>query len=121
MVWQPCGVAPLDCALLGWSPVDEVLGAGVVVCGVSGVDGVFGVDGVVVCGVVGAVVAGGLVGGVICAIANGAAIREAAAQRTRKRFMEELPRPRPGLQRDGDCAVSGSGPTIQQPSARASA
>lgn len=78
----------------------------VVVCGVSGVpglvavpgvivepgvDGVFGVDGVVVGGVVGVVVADGEVGGVVvCAIASGAAIRQAAAQRTMRRFMMDL-------------------------------
>jgi hypothetical protein len=107
---------------------------GIVVCGVSGVvdvpgvivepgvDGVLGVDGVVVCGVVGAVVAGGLVGGgVVCARASGAAIKQAALQRTIRRFIAVSRDPTPARKRRAAPMVSGSGPTIQQPSTRASA
>lgn len=131
VVRQPCG------AVLVCPPVGGI----VLVCGVSGapglagmvlvpgvivepgVDGVFGVEGVVVGGVEGCVVGAGEVGGgVVCAIASGAAIKHAAAQRTRRRFMVDLlPSAQPAAatyRRGGSFPVH---PTIQQPSARACA
>jgi hypothetical protein len=108
----------LEVDVCGVSAVVEVPGAP----GEPGVEGVLGVDGVDVDGEDGVVVAGGEVGGVVvCASANGAAINEAAVQRTIRRFITVSRDPTPARQRCAEALVSGFCPTIQQPSPRAAA